>query len=112
MRAHDSGLRTVADELYGESARALSEAVALSAEVSSRLVIDASLLIGPPALAVTDSGAGALMLVVGARGAGGFPAMLLGSVGRYAAMHAPCPVIGARLLQQPRGPRCDRQARQ
>jgi hypothetical protein len=73
MRAHDSGLRTVADELYGESARALSEAVALSAEVSSRLVIDASLLIGPPALAVTDSGAGALMLVVGAPRSRGIP---------------------------------------
>ena len=96
MRAHDSGLRTVADELCGESARALSEAVARSAEVSSRLLIDASLLIGPPALAVTDSGAGALMLVVGARGAGGFAAMLLGSVSRYAAMHASCPVIVVR----------------
>lgn len=58
MRARDSGLRTVADELCGESARALSEAVSRSAEASSRLLIDASLLIGPPALAVTDSGAG------------------------------------------------------
>jgi nucleotide-binding universal stress UspA family protein len=96
MRARDNGLRTVADELCGESARALSEAVLRSAEVSSRLVVDASLLIGPPALAVTDSGAGALILVVGARGAGGFAAMLLGSVGRYAAMHACCPVIVAR----------------
>ena len=96
MRARDSGLRTVADELCGESARALGEAVSLSAEASSQLVIDASLLIGPPALAVTDSGAGALMLVVGARGAGGFAAMLLGSVSRYAAMHASCPVIVVR----------------
>jgi len=96
MRARDSGPRTVADELCGEAARALSEGVSRSAEVSSRLVIDASLLIGPPALAVTDSSAGALMLVVGARGAGGFAAMLLGSVGRYAAMHACCPVIVVR----------------
>lgn len=73
MRVRDSGLRTVADELCGESARALSEAVWRSAEVSSRLVIDASLLIGHPALAVTDCGAGALMLVVGARGVGDSP---------------------------------------
>jgi nucleotide-binding universal stress UspA family protein len=48
MRAPGSDLRTGADELCGESARALSEAVTRSAEVSSRLVIDASLLIGPP----------------------------------------------------------------
>jgi nucleotide-binding universal stress UspA family protein len=96
MRAHDTGPQTVADELCGESARALSEGVTRSAEVSSRLLIDASLLIGPPALAVTDSGAGALMLVVGARGTGGFAAMLLGSVSRYAAMHACCPVTVVR----------------
>jgi nucleotide-binding universal stress UspA family protein len=96
MRARDTGPRTVGDELCGESARALSGAVSRAAEVSSRLIIDASLLIGPPALAVTDSGAGALMLVVGARGAGGFAAMLLGSVSRYAAMNACCPVIVVR----------------
>ena len=96
MRAHDTGPQTVADELCGESTRALSEAVSRSARISSRQLIEASLLIGPPALAVTDCGAGALMLVLAARGAGGFPAMLLGSVGRYAAMNAPCPVVVVR----------------
>jgi nucleotide-binding universal stress UspA family protein len=96
MGGHDGAPRLVADELCGESAHALSEAVARSHEVSSRLSIDADLLIGPPALAVTDSGSAALMLVLGARGAGGFGAMLLGSVSRYAAMHACCPVIVVR----------------
>jgi nucleotide-binding universal stress UspA family protein len=96
MRAHDSGPKTVADELCAASARALRDAVTRSEEVAPGLPVDASLLIGPPALAVTDSGAGALMLVVGARGAGGFSAMLLGSVSRYAAMHACCPVVVVR----------------
>jgi nucleotide-binding universal stress UspA family protein len=59
-------------------------------------VIDIDLLSGPPALAVTDSGSGALMIVVGARGAGGFASMLLGSVSRYVAMHAACPVAVVR----------------
>jgi nucleotide-binding universal stress UspA family protein len=96
MHAHSGVPRTVADALRGESVRALSAAVARAEEVSSRLLIDASVLAGPPAVTVTASGSGALMLVVGARGAGGFAAMLLGSVSRYAAMHAPCPVIVVR----------------
>ena len=96
MRAHRGVPQTVADELYGESVRALGEAVTRAEEVSSRLLIDASPLAGAPALAVTASGSGALMLVVGARGAGGFAAMLLGSVSRYAAMHAPCPLVVVR----------------
>lgn len=96
MRARGGVPQTVADELYGESVRALAAAVTRAEEVSSRLLIDVGPLAGAPALAVTASGSGALMLVVGARGAGGFAAMLLGSVSRYAAMHAPCPLVVVR----------------
>jgi nucleotide-binding universal stress UspA family protein len=96
MRAYDGAPGTVAGEVCGKSVRALSAAVTRAEEVSSRLPVDTGLLTGPPALAVTDSGSGALMLVVGARGTGGFGALLLGSVSRYAAMHASCPVIVVR----------------
>jgi nucleotide-binding universal stress UspA family protein len=76
---------------------ALGAAVTRAEEVAPDLLIDTDLLpVAPPALAVADSGSGALMLVVGARGAGGFAAMVLGSVSRYAAMHARCPVVVVR----------------
>lgn len=96
MHAYGADLQTVADKLRGESAKALTEAVTRAKETSSGLLIDASLVDGAPALAVTASGSGALMLVVGARGAGEFAALLLGSVSRYAAMHAACPVVVVR----------------
>lgn len=65
-------------------------------EVAAGQHVEADLLVGPPALAVTRSGSRALMLVVGARGLGGFAAMLLGSVSRYAATQARCPVVVIR----------------
>ncbi len=45
---------------------------------------------------MTESGTGALMLVLGSRGIGAFTALLLGSVSRYAASHASCPVVVVR----------------
>jgi nucleotide-binding universal stress UspA family protein len=96
MHAYGADPQTVADKLRGEADKALSAAVARVEEASSGLLIDASVLDGAPALAVTASGSGALMLVVGARGAGGFAALLLGSVSRYAAVHAACPVVVVR----------------
>ena len=86
----------VARSLRGASAEAIEAAVGRVEEVTPGLEITTGLLSGPPALAVAGSGSGAAMLVVGARGAGGFAAMVLGSVSRYAAIRAACPVIVAR----------------
>lgn len=94
VRPEDPGVTTA--RLKDESCRALDAALTRAREIAPGQLIDADLLTGPPALAVTQSGSGALMLVVGARGAGGFAAMLLGSVSRYAAMHARCPVVVVR----------------
>ncbi len=94
--AYQAPPEKVADALRGVSARALGTAVRRVKEVAPGLQITTDLPPGPPALAVAGSGADAAMLVVGARGAGGFVAMILGSVSRYAAARATCPVIVVR----------------
>jgi nucleotide-binding universal stress UspA family protein len=86
----------IASLLHGLSARALETAFARAEEVALGLEITTDLLSGPPASAVAGSGSDAAMLVVGARGGGGFAAMILGSVSRYAASRAACPVIVVR----------------
>jgi nucleotide-binding universal stress UspA family protein len=96
IHAYHAAAEAVAVALRGVSARALEAAVARSEEVAPGVRVTTGLLSGPPALAVAGSGSDASMLVVGARGAGGFVAMTLGSVSRYAATHAPCPVVVVR----------------
>jgi nucleotide-binding universal stress UspA family protein len=76
--------------------RALASAAARAAEIAPGLLIDTDPVEGPPALTVTGSGSGALMLVTGSRGIGAFTAMVLGSVAQYAADHACCPVVAVR----------------
>ena len=95
-RQDTTDVATVADILRQNRDHALAAAAARAAEAAPGLLIDADDLPGPPARAITDSGSGALMLVVGSRGMGGFTAMVLGSVSRYAASHATCPVVVVR----------------
>jgi nucleotide-binding universal stress UspA family protein len=78
------------------AARSLAVAIERVGEVAQGLTIETDLLSGPPAAAVTDCGHDASMLVLGARGSGGFGAMMLGSVSRHCATHAPCPVVVVR----------------
>ena len=49
-----------------------------------------------PARALLDAAAHTDLLVVGARGVGGFKGLLLGSVSQQVMRHAPCPVIVVR----------------
>jgi nucleotide-binding universal stress UspA family protein len=96
MHAYHASPAEIAAALRGISARALDAAITRSEEVAPGLAVDTGLLSGPPAVAVAESGSGASILVVGARGAGGFVAMMLGSVSRYVATWAPCPVVVVR----------------
>ena len=96
MHGYNASPEAITNALRGISARALDAAITRCEEVAPGLPTMTGLLSGPPALAVAESGSGASMLVVGARGAGGFAAMVLGSVSRYAATRAPCPVVVVR----------------
>jgi len=96
MHAYYASPAAIANALRGIAARALDAAITRSEEVAPGLAVTTGLLSGSPALAVAESGSGASMLVVGARGAGGFTAMVLGSVSRYVASRAPCPVVVVR----------------
>jgi len=87
---------TVADNIRTHRDQALAAGTERAAKAAPGLLVDADRLDGPPAHAVTEAGSGALMLVVGSRGVGAFAAMILGSVSRYAATHAACPVVEVR----------------
>jgi nucleotide-binding universal stress UspA family protein len=87
---------TLTDTVRQHRDQALAAATERATQTAPGLLIDADHLDGPPAEAVTEAGSGALMLVTGSRGAGAFAAMILGSVGRYAATHAACPVVVVR----------------
>jgi nucleotide-binding universal stress UspA family protein len=78
----------VADLIRAEREQALDTAASRAARVAPGLVIITDPLDGVPAHAVAESGYGALMLVVGSRGAGAFTPMMLGSVSRHVAAHA------------------------
>jgi nucleotide-binding universal stress UspA family protein len=89
-------IEIVTDVISQQRDRALAAAAERAAKMAPGLLIDTDHLAGPPAQAVTESGSGALMLVVGSRGVGAFTALVLGSVSRYAATHASCPVVVVR----------------
>jgi nucleotide-binding universal stress UspA family protein len=76
--------------------RALTAAADLASDAAPGPAVTTELLAGQPARILAEITRDAAMLVVGSRGAGGFAAMILGSVSRYLATHASCPLAVVR----------------
>lgn len=57
------------------------------------IVVHRTVRSGPAAEVLCEAARGADLLVVGARGQGGFRGLLLGSVAAQVVSHAPCPVL-------------------
>jgi len=91
--AAPSASRALAEDTRKELATKLEAAVAALREEADGTAIETRLVEGAAASVLADEAADADLLVVGSRGFGGFRELLLGSVGRQCAEHAPCPVL-------------------
>jgi nucleotide-binding universal stress UspA family protein len=75
---------------------AVAAAADRAAELFPGLRVDVGILPGSPVQTLLGCAAAASMIVVGSRGAGGFAAMVLGSVSRCIATSAPCAAVVVR----------------
>ena len=79
-----------------QKVRARSEAEldeTVRAVVPEGVEVRTRLLEGNPSKVLIEAAEGADLLVVGARGRGGFGSLLLGSVSSQCVQHSPCPVV-------------------
>lgn len=81
------------DERKAAAHRVLARGVRHASQQATTVEVIPELLFGDPAHQLLSVASGAALLVVGARGADGFPGLRLGSVSAQAARHAGCTVI-------------------
>lgn len=81
-----------ASDIEATQARLLREALADGRQRWPRVVVREEVRHGRPAPLLLQASAGAQLMVVGARGRGGFAGLLLGSVSQAVLHHASCPV--------------------
>ena len=86
-----SGMAIAACEQAGQEV--LADATAKAAALAPGVKVTTQLVACSGAQAVLDASKGAALLVMGARGHGGFTGLMLGSVGSQVLHHAPCPVM-------------------
>jgi nucleotide-binding universal stress UspA family protein len=84
------------DRVAAEERRVLAESVAGLAETHPDVRLEQRLVEGRAPGVLTELSGHAQLLVVGARGHGGFTGLLLGSVSRALIYHADCPVAVVR----------------
>ena len=96
MTANPATPGTVSDVIEKSASQALAAAAQRAAAVEPALSVETQLLTGAPPEVLVGIAPDASMLVLGCRGAGGFSALVLGSVSRYVATHAPVPVVVVR----------------
>jgi nucleotide-binding universal stress UspA family protein len=80
------------DELQKAAEQVLTDAIAAVGGEGS-VPITKTARAGSPAAVLCDVARDAAMMVVGARGLGGFRGLLLGSVSHQVVAHSPCPVV-------------------
>lgn len=85
---------------WPDSEEVLARATVAAARMAPGTPVSCAAVPDLPGAALVAASGTAAVLVVGSRGSGGVPRMLLGSAGTYAAMHAECPVVVVP-------PRCD-----
>jgi nucleotide-binding universal stress UspA family protein len=83
------------DPTYGEddARRLLDEALAGAGTELGGLDVERRTVCDLASRGLLESAADGDLLVVGARGMGGFRGLMLGSVSQQVAQHAPCPVV-------------------
>jgi nucleotide-binding universal stress UspA family protein len=84
------------DEASAKVARILQRDAAARIAFHPAVPVEFLAKFGQPATVLIAASAGALMLVVGCRGRGGFASLVLGSVSEQCARHAHCPVLVVR----------------
>lgn len=84
------------DDVGNEEARLLSEAVAGWCDRYPEVKVRKTVVRGRASRVIVEESAHAQLLVVGARGRGGFTGLVLGSVSQAALHHARCPVAVVR----------------